>query len=71
MSQRVARFYATSVSSATVVLSPESGVSTPEAPAGTGIQQLTVTTRETTADAAFWGATGSCGRFIVSITRVS
>lgn len=63
------RFYVTSVSSATVVLSPEPGAIA-SAPAGTNIQQLTVTTLESTAAASFWGATGQCGRFEVIVRKV-
>lgn len=66
----VRRFYVTSVSSATVVLSPEPSISA-MAPAGTGIAQLTVTTVEATAIAGFWGATGQCGRFEVRVRKVS
>jgi hypothetical protein len=56
MSQRAQLFYVTSVSSTTVVLSPLNTSSQ----AGLGIQQITLTTTESTADAAFWGATGTC-----------
>ena len=56
MSQRAQLFYVTSVSSTTVVLSPFNTSSQ----AGIGIQQITLTTTESTADAAFWGATGTC-----------
>ena len=68
---RAARFYVTSVSSATVLLSPESGTTTPQMPAGTGVQQITITTRETTADANFWGTTGACGRFLVTFEKLT
>ena len=70
MSEIARRFYATSVSSATVVLSPEPGV-TGSAPAGEHIQQITVVTLESTAAAAFWGVTGSCGRYQVIIRKVT
>lgn len=70
MSERERRFYVTSVSSSTVVLSPEPAVS-PRTPAGTGIAQITVTTTESTADGAFWGATGQCGRFNVYFEKIT
>ena len=64
------RFYVTSVSSATVLLSPEPGAN-PSTQAGTNVQQITITTLESTANAAFWGATGQCGRFEVYVRKVS
>ena len=68
MSERIQQFYVTSVSSATVVLSP----ATHDAPskAGLGIQQITLTTTESTADATFWGATGTCANFLVKVTKL-
>lgn len=64
------RFYVTSVSSTSVVLSPEPSA-TPSVQAGTNVQQVTVTTSESTANAAFWGATGQCGRYEVIVRKVS
>lgn len=58
MSQRTQLFYVTSVSSDTVTLSPHP--SEPPSKAGLGIQQITIKTTESTADATFWGATGTC-----------
>ena len=58
MSQRSQLFYVTSVSTDTVVLSPHQAE--PPSKAGLGIQQITVRTTESTADATFWGATGTC-----------
>lgn len=69
MSERWRQFYVTSVSSATVILSPEPS-RTPMTPAGTGIAQITVLTQESTADPAFWGITGTCGRFRVIFEKV-
>jgi hypothetical protein len=66
MSQRTGQFYVTSVSSATVVLSP---LTTPSQ-AGLGIQQITLTTTEATADPTFWGATGTCATHFVSIQKL-
>ena len=67
--ERQRRMYVTSVSSNTVVLSPEAfGLDAPGA--GLGITQVTVKTRESTAEATLWGATGSCGRYDVIIRRV-
>ena len=61
MSERRQQMYVTSVSTSTVILSP-----TPTDPpnkAGLGIQQVTVSTTESTAEAGFWGTTGSCSVF--------
>jgi hypothetical protein len=59
MAEMSARFYVASVAGATVTLSPLPGT-TPRTPAGDGIGKVTVTTVESTADASFWGTTGSC-----------
>jgi hypothetical protein len=65
------RFYVTSVSSATVVLSPEPSITPASTQPGTNVQQITLTTSESTANAAFWGATGTCGRFEVIWRKLS
>jgi hypothetical protein len=62
--------YVTSVSSSTVVLSPDNTKGVGRAPQGIGIAQITVTTTESTADQTFWGATGQCGRYEVIFRRV-
>lgn len=68
--EKTGRFYATSVSSTTVVLSPEPNVPQ-RAASGTGIAQITLTTTESTADGAFYGTTGTCGRFEVILRRLT
>ena len=70
MSMRSRRFYATSVSGTAVLLSPEPG-DPAEVAAGTNIQQITVTTSESTADSNFWGTTGSCARFFVKFEKIT
>lgn len=64
------RFYVTSVSSSTVVLSPLTN-SDNHPGAGRGLAQVTVSTTESTAEAAFWGTTGTCGNYEVIIRKVS
>lgn len=68
MSDRVQQMYVTSVSTDTVVLSPVPE----EAPgkAGLGIQQVTVRTTESTGDATFYGATGTCSRILVILRKL-
>lgn len=68
MAEIKCRMYAESVSSATVTLEPEPFAT--QLP-GLGIATLVVTTRESTANAAFWGVTGSCGRYEVIFRKVS
>lgn len=68
--ERTQRMYATSVSSATVTLSPETNID-PVSHAGVGILNVVVTTFESTAEAAFWGTTGSCGRYQVTFRKIS
>ena len=72
MSQIDGRFYVESVSFTTVTLEPDTSAgSSLHAPAGTGPVQIVVTTRESTADSTFWGATGTCGRFRVIFQKLS
>ena len=64
------RMFANSVSSRTVILSPEANQPL-EGGMGIGITQVTIQTQEATANADMWGTTGSCGRFEVIIRKVS
>ena len=67
---RIRKMYVTSISSNTVVLSPEPVG--PNAPgAGLGIAQMSVVTTESTPEATFWRTAASCGRFLVTIEAVS
>ena len=68
MSERKQRMYAESVSSATVTL--EAVLNDPPGQGGIGIIQVVVTTFESTAQAGFWGTTGSCGVYDVIIRKV-
>ena len=68
MAEISTRMYVESVSSATVTLEPEPFA---RQGAGQGIATVVVTTREATANAAFWGTTGSCGRYEVIFRKVS
>lgn len=69
MSERRQRMFVESVSSTTVELSPLTAED-PISKGGVGIASVTLTTFESTAEAGFWGATGSCGRFEVIVRKV-
>lgn len=64
-----AQMFVESVSSTTVVLEKVLNLAGQDAPAGTGIAMITVITKESTADANFWGTTGSCSAFEVIFRR--
>ena len=68
MSEKRQRMYVESVSSATVELNTE--LNDPPSRGGVGIQNVTVTTFESTAEAGFWGTTGSCSLFEVIFRKV-
>ena len=70
MSERRQRMFVESVSSATVELSPETTID-PISKGGVGIASVSLTTFESTAEAGFWGTTGSCGRYDVIIRKLS
>ena len=63
------RMYVTSVSTNTVVLSPETNSHLMPG-GGLGITQVTLTTNESTALAAMFGTTGSCAVMEVIVRKV-
>lgn len=69
MSERSRQMTVVAVSGTAVTLTPESNKSH-LVPPGTGIASVAVTTAESTADASFWGATGTCARFQVIFRRI-
>lgn len=69
MSERRQLMSVESVSSATVELTPETTID-PISKGGVGIASITLTTVEATAEAGFWGATGSCARFEVIVRKL-
>lgn len=69
MSERRQLMFVESVSSATVELSPLTAID-PISKGGVGVASVTVTTFEATAEAGFWGTTGSCERYEVIFRKV-
>lgn len=69
MSEYRRRMYLTSVSSSTIVLSPANGSSSSPG-GGLGLAQATLVTEESTANAQFWGTTGTCGIYDVIIRKL-
>ena len=68
MSERQRLMFVASVSGTAVTLSRhQSDVGTD---GGIGVDAVVVTTRESTADAGFWGTTGSCALFHVIFRKV-
>lgn len=68
MAERQQRMFVESISSRTVELSPATAQD-PISKGGVGISSVTLTTFEATAEAGFWGTTGSCAIFDVIIRR--
>lgn len=69
MAEKRQRMFVESVSSATVALSPQTNID-PISRAGVGIAKVVVTTFETTAEAGFWGTTGSCGQYEIIVRKI-
>jgi hypothetical protein len=75
MSEWVQQFFASSVSTNTVVLSPDARgttcLRTISLPPQLSAQQITVVTTSATAPNEFWSATGTCQKYRVHIQRVN